>query len=267
MVVFKHSRLILILLGVLTSEARASFLDPSAFPDPNAILTPSLVNASVKALGLATDHRPYEPATPLGTSLGADLSIDITLAKLPQEFYTELSAAGASSTQELPFLPVPRINVHKGLGPKFDLGISAILYRGYRIIGVEGKVAVWVPEEGPNWAIRLSYTNCYLKIVDGTTVELNTKTFTPQILISRPLAFADPYLGIGYQIATGKVTLTIPLDPLPPQTSSQNGQGSGFLAFLGVGLRIPNTGLKLTLEGAYSTAGALTLGTKFGFSF
>lgn len=253
----------------LCAHARAAGqpLDPSSFPDPNALLSSSIVNAIVKSIGLATDHRAYEPATNLGTQIGFDMSIEATLAKLPADFAAALEEAGSSGT-EIPFLPVPRINLHKGMGNFADVGLSAIWYAGYRIIGYELKVPILKPEEGVNWALRLSYTTCYLKVASDMTLELSTKTFTPQLLVSRPLEWAEPYLGVGYQYAIGTLSLTVDLpDPLSDQVSSATGRGGGLQAFTGVGMKIPHLGFKLTLEGSYSMAGASTLGTKFGFSF
>lgn len=242
-------------------------LDPGSLVDPTVLLTPSLVNATVRAMGLATDHRAYEPATPLGTSLGVDISLEATLTKLSREFFTELEKIGNNSLSSTPNYPVFRLNLHKGLGPSFDFGASLIFFDQYRTLGFEVKIPLSLPEEGPNWALRLSYTNYYFSIENGAKVELSTKTFTPQIVISRPLEFAEPYLGVGYQYSFGTVTVTVPLTPLPSLVQSQGGRGGGGTFFTGVGLKIPNTGLKITIEGAYSTADILALGTKVGFAF
>lgn len=265
---FSSRAAVLLSVACLPAKSFASgVLDPSDFPDPNSLLTPSIVSAVVKSIGLATDHRAYEPATNLGTQLGLDIGIEATLSKLPPDFNAALIEAGSSGAN-VPFLPVPRLNLHKGMGNFADIGVSAIWYAGYKIIGYELKIPVFRPEEGPNWAFRLSYTNCYLKVPSDVVLELSTKTFTPQLLISRPLEWAEPYLGVGYQYATGTLSLTVDLpEPLADQVSSATGRGSGFQAFTGVGMKIPHLGFKLTLEGSYSTAGASTLGTKFGFSF
>lgn len=242
-------------------------LDPSQFADPTTLLGFDIVSPIVKSIGLTTAHRAYEPATSLGTFVGLDMGVEVTLAKLPEDFATALTQAGSPGASNIPFLPVPRINLHKGLGPKAELGLSGILYRSYRIIGLEAKFVIAQPEEGPTWAFRMNYTSCILTVPDTVTLELSTKTFEPEIVVSRRLDWAEPYIGIGYMAAIGTLKITVDLpDPLPDQESSATGRGGGFLAFTGVGLRAPALGLKLTLEGSYSTEDAHTLGVKFGFN-
>lgn len=256
-------------LAALPVNALASGfpVSPGAFADPFALVTPSLVNAITRSIGLTTMHRAYEPATPAGRR-GLDLGVEVTLAKLPPEFATEMSAAGASGAENVPFLPVPRVNLHKGMGDRVDAGLTFIFFQGYRILGFEAKFVLAQPEEGPTTALRLHYTTTAFKVTDSVTMELGTKTFAPELLWSRALDFADPYIGVGfaYAIGTMKVTLDLP-DPMPDQSSETTGRGTGAYAFTGVAMKIVPLGLKLTLEGAYSMAGASALGLKFGFNF
>ncbi|MGK5085807.1 hypothetical protein WDW37_21165, partial [Bdellovibrionota bacterium FG-1] len=104
-----------------------------------------------------------------------------------------------------------------------------------------------------------------------------TKTFSPQLLVSRQMEFADPYLGIAYSYATGVAdadivgiinsvtgvgTETIPLPSL-----HKTGSAQGAMAFGGISLKLPRSGARMTLEFSYSTAGTNTLGTKIGMAF
>ncbi len=91
------------------------------------------------------------------------------------------------------------------------------------------------------------------------------------------MEFADPYLGIGYQIVSGEVLLEIPTPEgltaeqaalgIPSEIGPFPASGGAFLAFFGVSFRPPNLGLKLVLEGSYNSYGAHSLGIKFGFGF
>jgi hypothetical protein len=239
---------------------------------PN-FLTPSLANAVAETFGLVFDHRPYEPATPLGTKMGVDVGLDVTLVQVPKTLTNALKDAGFNIVMP-PILPnIREINLHKGVSERVDLGGSVFFLRGYSIWAVEMKVVLFQPEEGPTWAVRLSRTSVSIPV--GTTdvgpssvaVTLNTVTWTPELLISKQMEFADPYIGIGYQYATSTIDAQIVSGPALPGVQPVSGSGGGFLSFLGLSLKIPNFGLRLTLEGAYSLSGYNSLGTKIGLSF
>ncbi|MCM2278470.1 MAG: hypothetical protein NDJ89_10385 [Oligoflexia bacterium] len=240
-------------------------LDPGQFADPTALLDAEVVPALVKTIGLATDHRAYESATPYGMK-GVDIGLEASLVKLPEDFQRALATAGAAGSSQAPFLPVPRLNIHKGIAQNLDLGFSILWLQGLRLYGYEAKLAVAQPEEGLTWALRLSLTHANFSAENGVKLQLLTNTVTPGLLVSRKLDFADPYLGVAYQYAIGKLILTVPVaDPAPEY--SMTGKGGGFLAFTGVALKLPGMGFKLSLEGSYSSASASALGAKFGLSF
>ncbi|MCM2323743.1 MAG: hypothetical protein NDJ90_10835 [Oligoflexia bacterium] len=240
-------------------------LDPSQFSDPTVLLGADVAPRLIKAIGLATDHRGYEPATAYGTQ-GVDIGLEGTMVKLPDAFTEALAAAGTTGGENLPFLPVPRLNIHKGFARQLDLGFSIFWTTSFRLYGYEAKVIIAEPEEGPTFALRLSLTHSNFKAGNGVTLQLLTNTVTPSLLVSRRLAFADPYLGVGYQYAIGKALLTVPVST-PAPVYKMSGRGGGFLAFTGLALRLPGMGFKLSVEGAYSSAGASMLGGKFGLSF
>jgi hypothetical protein len=259
------SRLVPIFLAFLMIVDRANALglpDPSVLSNPDALGLGGLPNEAIKTVGIAFDNRAYQPATPLGTS-GVDLSVEATAVRVPDSFKAALVQAGFGDASQIPILPSPKLSLHKGLSDRTDIGGSLIALRDYMVVGGDIKVTLNDPElEGPTFALRLSYNYAKLGFVIA-------HTYSPQILMSRKMEFADPYIGLGYQYARGSVQynfetsipgVVVPLGPFA-------GAGGGAVAFLGVGLRPPHIGLKLTIEGSYSTIQAHALGLKFGFSF
>ena len=239
-------------------------VDPSQFGNFLNLMNQATVDTFIRTVGIYADQRPYQPATPLGLLFGFDAALEVTLMKIPDDFAAAVQTASGSNIA-LPVLPLPRLQVHKGLGDHMDVGLSYIGYQGYVIYGGDVKFVLWNDEETPTWAMRLCYSHSNVGF-------LTTTTWTPQLLISRKLDFADPYIGVGYEMVNG--TLTATTDPVQVAVlqalgvpSSLSGGGQAFMAFLGVGLRIPRVGLKLTIEGSYSPIGADTLGTTLGFSF
>jgi hypothetical protein len=207
---------------------------------------------------LLTVHRAFEPATPLGKMLGLDVGVEVSLMKVTDDLASALKEVGA----ELPIavLPIPRLHLHKGLGDRAEVGFSAVKYQNYRIYGGDFKLAVAMPDEGPTWAIRLNYTDAQMEWV-------RSRTWTPEVLVSRKLDFADPYLGMGYSFVTGRVDYTLTFEGVPLYTKRYDGSGSAFTAFTGVQFKAPGIGLRLVLEGSYNAAGAHGLGVNAGFGF
>ncbi len=253
-----------LLLFLIPHSAHALALpfDPSQFSDLNSLVSPEIVKSVVKTVGFSLDHRPYEPATPLGTQVGLSLGFELTLLKLPDDLGPALNKAGplGGNVTLVPFLPVPKLHFHKGIGQYVNLGFSFIGYRGFLLYGGDLQVTVYYPSEGPTYAVRF----CYAKSKLGFA---KTQTLTPQLLVSKKVAFADPYLGVGYQYTTGSINVPISL----PDGSEFEIQGSqkatAFNAFLGVQWKIAVMGIALTLEGSYSSVGMHSLGTKFGMNF
>ena len=259
----RKSRLILIFIiacfwkGTTLADAASLPLDPSQFPDPNSLITPALANAITKTIGLGTDHRSYEGATALGNSMGLDLGLSITIGHIPPDFAAALVQAGlnVSATSIPPLLPVPTLQLSKGIGKSFGLNFSYIGLGQFQIIGGDVKWTVYDPEEGFTSAVRLSYNKCKIGFIQTTTT-------TPQVLFGRKLDFVEPYIGFGYQMSTG--TITIPITAYGQTiTIKGSGKAAGALAFTGVQF---NVGLQLTIEGGYSSAGVSYFGTKIGIS-
>jgi len=241
-------------------QTKAAFpFDQDLFSDLDALLNQS-APALIKTIGFIADHRPYQGATGLGTKPGIEIFVELTLGTIPDDFKTALETAGMSASDLPPSLPIPKIHLHKGLGQKAELGLTFLGYSGYLVAGMDFKLVVLQPEEGINMAVRVGFSYAQLGII-------KTRTWTPAILISKKFTGVDPYLGIAYQYVSG--TLNITLEPLPSVFVSRSADASGgtFMAFLGLGFKLGPTGLKMGLEGSYSSYGAHTLGTTFGFSF
>ncbi len=263
-----------VILGCCIPVSAASVLSlDNLLNNLPGLLAKEVVSPLVRTFGLVFNHRPMEPATPLGTQFGFDLGVEFHLVQIPNELFDELQGYGL----DLPFIPdlpsIRELNFHKGISNSVDVGGAILSYQGYLIWGIDLKIVLSHPEEGPTWAIRLSRNSVHLpvgnlSILDRTIdVSLDAVTWTPMLLVSKKLEFADPYLGLGYQYVTGGLNVNITGDPLPGIDSIAADPGGGVLALIGLSLKPPNIGLRVTLEGAYSSAGTHSLGTKVGFSF
>jgi hypothetical protein len=246
--------------------------------DPASFVSPAVVKGLVSLIGFGMQHRPYEPATPLGVSVGLDLSLEVTLFKIPDSFFEGLSDFGMPSSSPLPALPAAKLHLHKGFGERLDLGVSALYYLSNMLIGGDVKIAVVQGEEGPTYSARLCYSYSKLSF---NGISLSSQTLSPQLLMSRKMEFADPYLGAAVAIARGSVTATLTAETLgvdtsglppgvdvtiPPQEFPAALAYTGYL-FGGVSLKIPHSGLRMTLEGSYDVTGVSTMGMKLGFTF
>ena len=238
--------------------------------DPTSLGSPAVVKALVGLIAFGTQHRPYEPATPLGLVLGLDFSLEVTLFKIPDDLFNSLSATGAPAASPLPSLPIAKLHLHKGFGDFVDLGGSIFYLPQTWVVGSDLKIVVLQGEEGPTFAARFCYTYTSLTF---NGISMSTHTYSPQFLMSRQMEFADPYLGTALELATGSAnaTVNVPVDTagttVPVALSTPSVWVYGAYAFGGVSLRIPRSGLRVTLEGSYNTAGTSTMGTKIGFTF
>ncbi len=255
-----------------------------------ALLDPELAPALVLAVGVGMDHRALEPATPLGIFPGLEFGVSVIAAKPPSSLGTAFSNTFAnlngSSSSFSPItdsvIPSLRFDLHKGIGNWVDLGVTVLPKMGAIPIlsssyfyGADLKFCVLNPQEGPTIAVRLSYS---VNSFQFQQIRVTTTTWTPSLLISRKMGFADPYFGASLQYATGKVNLDVDLSNLAPAISAllpgvsqltvlQSGRAIAGNLFGGVSLKIPMVGLRLTLEGAYNTSGMAYVGTKVGLSF
>lgn len=259
------------LLGPSRAWAGLS-LNPSQFTQPLELLNASVVKPILQSIGLVADHRAYQPATPLGTEVGLDVGVQVVLVKLPSSFNQALENAGSGAV-DVPFVPLPLLNIHKGIGSWLDVGASGVEYQKQWIAGFDVKAAVYHPDEGPTVAIRMNYGMSSFRysssILPNSAITITTETLKPEVLISKRLAFADPYLGVGYEWTRGNLGIAIPVPSLGTTlTGSTSAEGgAGEVAFVGVAMRVPYLGVELILDEEYSTIGADTMGVQAGFSF
>jgi hypothetical protein len=264
-------------------------LPTATIPDLSSYIAQSNVDTFVKTVGFCMDHRPYEPATSLGTSF--DFGIETTLVMPPSNLgsslssiessYTATPANSTSIASPIPFIPSAKIHLRRGFGEKLDLGVSTLFVPtnipyagGTLLLGGDLKYVLFNPEEGITWAFRTSYNFINLAIQYNDYIfSIKTVTITPQIIISRKLSFFDPYLGVGFQYTYGTIRATIPSPPITllpgvaiaPVSLSLDGSGTGISFFGGLSL-LSIMRLRLTLEGAYNPGGESYLGTKIGFT-
>jgi hypothetical protein len=247
-------------------EATPAWALSLSIPSIDSLISPSLQSQAIRATGVLSAHRPYQPATPLGTKLGLESMLEVTLVQLPESLFEELAAAGFGGSYSIRTLPIAKLHTHKGINDSMDLGLSYVGFLKYRIYGADAKWAFYVPEEGPTWALRLCYSQSELDY-------LRVKSWSPQLLVSRKLNFADAYLGAEYTFMTGRIVGSQTQDLGPPVGSVtvnidiRDIKANSASAFLGLGLRIPGVGLKIALEGAYSFVKSHSLGIQLGTSW
>jgi hypothetical protein len=272
-------------------------LPNATVPYLSSYISQTTANSFVKTIGFSMDHKPFEPATSLGSSF--DFGIEATLVKPPSDLgssiadtlssyssgsttSTPISTSGSTtSTSPIPFVPSIKVHLRKGFGEKVDIGLSTLyvpaslpLAGGTLLLGGDLKYVFYRPEEGVTAAFRASYSYVNLALqYENYILMAKTVTITPQIIVSRKIGFADPYVGMGYQYTYGTIAGTIPAPPvdllpgvsIAPISLSIDGSGTGVFFFGGVSL-LSIIRLRLTLEGAFNPGGENYLGTKIGFT-
>jgi hypothetical protein len=256
---------------------------------PTLDISTSQASSFVKTVGLCMDNRFYLPANVIGSALGIDIGIEATLVQPPSDLgdtLGSLSASVSGSTTStavaVPFIPSIKLALHKSFGDRFQIGgsilpsTSAVPYIGGSILlGFDAQLVLYKPEEGLTWAIRGSYNYNVLTITQSSVgFSIKTNTISPQLVVSKRLDFAEPYAGAGFQYTWGSMqaTATIPQSAslplvIAPITIGQTGQGSSPFFFLGLAMRIPYVGFKITMEGSYNPGGMNYMGAKIGFDF
>ncbi len=267
-------------------------------PDVNTLIPEAAVTGIIQIVGIGMNHRAYEPAASLGTSPGFSFGIEATLVHPSTALNSYLSSSFQGVT--LPIIPSARLHLRKGISNRLELGLSVLPapttlpYIGSTLlIGGDLKYVVWedTEEGGVTVALRGSYNVNSLAVSYSTySFTMNTTTLSPQLVISKKLSFAQPYIGAGYQYTTGQFSLSIPLNKPPlsnlipnfqtlssiptinnllstPVVVTLSGQASEYHFFGGISLLVPYIDLQIVLEGAYSPSGMNYLGTKVGFQF
>lgn len=262
MIFFRKVAFLGILLFSSVTQAAGfdlSLLDLSSL---NNLIPQDIANETAKAFGIVLAHRPYQGAMSIHENDASELKLEITLVKIGDGLLTALSNNGVSGTslQNAPSVPVPKMHIRKALSPVLDFGASGVFIAGQYIAGGDLKFNFYKPEEGLGSALRLGYT-----VVKAP--RLNVKSIsilTPELVFSRRLSFAEPYIGLGTRFISGTVSVQFP-DPVG--TLEKSGSGNTSFAFTGVNFVVGSKGLRVAIEGTYDLSGYSSLGTSVGLAF
>ncbi|MGK5087371.1 hypothetical protein WDW86_07415, partial [Bdellovibrionota bacterium FG-2] len=230
--------------------------DLSAFTDPFA-------QSLIQVVAIGADHHAYMPATPLGVSLGFDLGFDVTYVSFPSDFRNALGIGTGLSALDIPAgVPLPKLNIHKGLPLGLDLGFSFMSLSGgtSTLFSSYGGEAKWAFISGtglPSVAARASFSS-------NTLFFIQTHTYSLDVLASKDLVVFDPFVGAGMQFWSGDLSIPIGIPGLPATVSSHQ---SGANPRIYGGIMFKAVFLKLVFEGDYSTSGVSSLGGKLSFGF
>lgn len=272
------------ILPVLLSSSSALAAAPEL--DLGAILPDPVGNILVKTLGILLDHRPYQGASPRGKS-GWDFGVEATLVHLPADLNSSLESVGMSapSSSSIGALPSAKIHLTRGMSDKVDIGFSGLYYPGILIWGANLKFNLIQPEEGLAWAFRFGYSDTSIDLskmgfsglpvdVGGVNIgtanlKVGTQTLSPQIVASKRLTFAEPYIGGGVQWTRGQIEVPVHIDVSgETQTlTTKTYYAYQAMAFTGVNFLLDPLGIRLAFEGAYGHQGMHSLGLLIGFSF
>jgi hypothetical protein len=228
-----------------------------------SLLTQTTVDSVVKTIAVGADHRDYQSASSLGAFPGLDLGVDVTLINLPTEF-TDAITLATGQAPGLTFIPLPRLNVHKGLPGGVDLGFTWLgLTADGKSNSILGFSAQWSffksSISAPTLAVRGSYSKATLP-----ALFTNTTTLKFDLVASKNMGIIDPYFGAGFISGSGSLDLTSGFGSLPISVTAESKITTGHFF---VGLPIKLFFIKITPEYDYSFAGVSTYGLKAGFKF
>lgn len=239
-------------LAVVANSAHAiGDFDPSFFQDGFQ----SQFDSLTEDFGAALSYKAITPAEPLGT-IGFDFGLELTA--------TELASVDewgqAIGNDDLSYLPLPKIHVHKGLPFGIDVGAvysqvpsTDIQYWGgeIRYSFVSGNLAI------PAIAVRGTYT----QLLGIDELDLSTKGL--ELTVSKGFLMLTPYAGIG-QIWSNASLSYVEDQSGTNQTISLDGDATLFKWFAGLNI---NLGLMNIALEADQTGDSLSYSGKLGFRF
>lgn len=200
-------------------------------------------------LGAAFSYKALAPAEALGVT-GFDIGVEITATKLKST-----QAWNEATGENIDYLPVPKVHVHKGLPFNIDVGafLAMIpdtdmkLYGGeLRYTFVSGNVAM------PAFAIRGAHTR--LAGVD----ELDYHSTSLEATISKGFLMFTPYAGVGKVWSVSTPHIDEPLIDLREESVTQT------RLFAGVNMNFGITNFAIEAD---KTGDAASYGAKIGFRF
>ena len=251
--------LTVVFLSLSALGSNAAWALPTYSPGNVSALTNDSVEALLKTIALGADHRAYMPASPLGMIIGLDVGLDVTGINVSDEFRQAMSAAGVSSSIPA-FIPIPKLNVTKGLPLGIDLGMTFVGYQHNRILGAQIQ---WAFLNGagmaPAAAVRLSQSYVDLFFMKTRVTKLD-------VLASRRFVyFFEPYVGAGLQVGSG--SLDVPVSGPNGLKADVSGNTSFTAIHAFGGMKFNLSFLKLVTEVDRSFVGLTTFGGKFSFGF
>ncbi len=227
-------------------------------------ISQSMVRDLIGTAAVGTTHRAYMAASPMGWAIGIDFGIEATAVQLPSSFRSAVATASQKSDSDIPSLiPVPKLNLHKGLPFGLDAGLSYISYQDkIKLIGGDLKWAFTDLFKSAPFAaaLRLNYTS-------ETLWYLKSHNFQTDFLVSKDLLFIEPYIGTGLQMWSGHIDVPtgLPANMGLPSTVSGSDSATNVHFFAGAPLKL---GLFwFTPEVDYSTFKVFSFGSKFSFNF
>jgi len=158
----------------------------------------SAFNSLCKDLGQGLNFIQLTPPDPYGL-VGFDVGAELTLLNINQG--SEYWKYATRDMQQPPLLPVPKVQVQKGLPFGLDVGAiyAYIPQSNVKLIGGELR---WAVMKGsfvkPSIGIRASYTRLM------GVPHLNFQTESIDASISKKIAIVTPYIGLGEIFAQGE---------------------------------------------------------------
>lgn len=141
--------------------------------------------------GIMTAYRGVAPAEPQGIK-GFDIGVAVNFAEIDSDLWEQ--AVGTSSTDYPGYLPIPKIQVRKGLPYNFDIGASYAKVPSSNLTMVGGELQ-WALLEGstatPAVAVRGSYSSL------GGVDDIELSTYAADLVVSKGFAMLTPYAGAG----------------------------------------------------------------------
>ncbi len=255
----------------------------------NSAITSPLINTFSSVL----DMRVLDGANTHGTQPGFGFGIAAGLLSPPKNFNDTLSvfssgkatfdenginlkSNGNASSQEIPVLPFAYIYLTKGLPHRIDVGVSFIpdiaIYtknknlKSISMYALQIKWNFYLPDEGMHMAFYLGYSSRTLGLsFDQVSLNIRSKSFFPALIISKPLHFFEPYMGVGLQLSSGNLFLKTQIyENILNVKATKQSQARYAHFFVGLKMPISSLGLNITIEGTYSPSGISGISSKIG---
>jgi len=155
------------------------------------------IEAVAETLALGGDYKAVHYATPEGFIIGLDIGLEVTAIKIDDDFKDALSIMGNNIDDVPGYIPMPRLNITKGLPLGFDLGFSILKLeqKGIDILNYGGSVKYAILKGEnllPAVAVRATFNKG--KYFD----KVKTTTYGIEALVSKSLLIIEPFAGIGY---------------------------------------------------------------------